>query len=264
MKRKFSLILGFVLVFSLCSCVPAFAEEEETSQAQAAQGGEMLYVPFGQDPVSALKLIPEKWQSQNINFPDAPAVNTITLSDGSNITEQIFTGTGVDFPIEARFYYTSDKKAFAGVQDIGMPEGADAALFKDQLTSCYGQPGQLNVENLGLYAEILGETAHLENGQEMWSYTAKITSTDADGSAAPEAEAIITMHVIDDHIYLAECLNPNSSADIAGARDLAGLNGFDQLTEEEKKAVSQYAGFLAEKQKQELEEYIDYLVKKHQ
>lgn len=72
------------------------------------------------------------------------------------------------------------------------------------------------------------------------------------------------MRIIDDHVYLAECPNPNPAAETAGALNLTELNGFDQLTEEEKKAVSQYAEFLAEKQKHELEDYIDYLVKKHQ
>ena len=264
MKRKLSLILGFVLLLSLCFCVPASAAEDETPQAQTEQSSGFIYVPFGQDPASALKLVPEKWAFLDIHFPEDPVVNTITLSDGTNITEQIFTGTGRNFSIENRYYYTSDEKAIAGVQDIVIPEDVNIAEFINQLTKYYGEPGQLSIEDLGLYAEILGEAAHLENGQKVWNYTAKITSTGADSSEASEVRAILAMRIIDGHVYLAECPNPNPAAETAGALNLTELNGFDQLTEEEKKAVSQYAEFLAEKQKHELEDYIDYLVKKHQ
>ena len=157
--------------------------------------------------------------------------------------------------------YFLNGAAVAGVEDFTIPEGRDASAFINQVSSFLGASLPLDLDSLGTVAELIGETAHLADGQPVWESKSLIRLPSMDQSA--EVTIYVTVGTTDNHVYLAEWAADNSSESSGSTQDFSNLDGFNELTREEKNMVSFYADFLEKQMKNQLQQYIDFLKEKH-
>ena len=260
MKKLFCLLLALVMLMTA-----SLALAEETAQARDPQMFPNIY--FGADHHLALEVFKNGW-SQGYSFSDVPSWETKTLSDGTGVyvmTLASVTTETDNLPTTAKLYFVNETLA-AAVQEVSIPEGADVSMFKTYLNQYLGSSHvALDLGMIGNAAELLGEDAHLEDREEAWPYVVSSTMN-VDGTETPVTiNAMLAARVIDNTLYVAEFPYKKASEKKAAAgKDLAEMEGYDKLTEEEKNAVELYAEFLQQQQKEILAQYSDFLLKKHQ
>ncbi len=259
MKKLFCLLLALALLMTA-----SFALAEETVQARDPQEFPNIY--FGANHVLALEVFKNGW-SHGYSFSDVPSWETRTLSDGTGVYVMTLASvtTETDYvPMTAKLYFVNETLA-AAVQVVTIPEGADASMFKTYLNQYLGSGSvALDLGMIGNAAELLGEDAHLEDGTEAWPYVVSSTMN-VEGTETPVTiHAMLAASVVDNTLYVAEFPYKKASEEKAAAQDLANLQGYGELTAEEQNAVQLYAEFLRKQQNETLEQYIDFLLKKHQ
>ncbi len=262
MKKLFALLLALCLLMT-ASLAPA----EDVSAEESLKVRDLTNYPsitFGKDSHTALKAFVEHW-STSFSFSKEPSTEAITLEDGSKVYVMTLPAGPSEegVPMTVKFYFVNEKLA-AAVQEVSLPEGSDYAAFKasaDYSMRVAVEP--LDLQKVGkALTELIGEAAHLEAGQDAWVYTVADYVNDPD--AASPMSAVLTARGDGDKVYMAEFLYGTPAAGKVGGQNLAELEGFDKLTSEEQNAVSLYAEFLQKQQKETLEEYIAFLLNKHQ
>ena len=258
MKKLFCLLLAVSLLMSA-----SLALADETVQAREPQAFPNIY--FGANHVLALEVFKAGW-SHGYSFSDIPEWDTVTLSDGTQVYVMTLASvtTETDYlPMTVKLYFNNEMLA-AAVEEIEIPEGADASMFKTSMNQSLGSnPVPLDLSKIGSAAELLGEEAHLEDGQDVWPYV--VTGVvNTNGTETPVTlDAMVTAHIEGNTLYIAEFPYKKTS-EKAAAQDLTELKGYGELTGEEQNEVQLYAEFLKQQQNETLEQYIDFLLKKHQ
>ncbi len=264
MKKWFSLLLAVIL---LTTAAFVLAEESADPASTENQSESRFYsssIQFGTDISTASAYYLDYWARSGFYLNKTAEQKNVTLSDGSVYVEQTY------LPAEELHegnkmtgkLYSMNGFAVACVEDITLPEGQDASLFLDQIKSFLGDSQPLNLAGFGTVAELIGEAAHLEENQPMWSYKTRMLLPATDQST--EATAYMAIRIVDNHIYMAEWPALGTSESSAGSiQNLANLNGFNELTQDEKNAVISYADFLEKQMKDQLQQYIDFLKEKH-
>ena len=259
MKKLLALLLALALMLSASLVL---AEENKTRDPQ-----EYPFVAIGADYHYAFEVFDFGWKAQ-YSFSKEPAYETKTLSDGTEITVATFAAepsNGFTMPTTVRLYILGNRLA-AAMQEIEIPEGSNPSVFKTQIsqTVMNTDPVTLDTSKIGNALEMLGEAAHLEDGQAVWPYDVsgvmKVNSVDTPASFS----AMLAFNVVDNTIYLAEFPYAKPAATTAATKQLAEMEGFDKLTAEEQNAVALYADFLQKQQNDTLKQYIDFLLQKHQ
>ena len=260
MKKWIRLLLVLSLLLS-AAC--ALSEEAMTQEAQADEA----YISYasslqiGSDRPTAVERYKSYWAYSGYNFGE-PENEVRTLSNGKVYAVQTFTsGEMTENGMLTGKLYFSDGMLAAGVNEFTTPEGIDPADTLERLTSILGTPKLLSVAEIGIVAELLGEDAHLENGQNLWTYTTQIMPTGTDTYTS--ITMCLTAHVDGDHIYMAEWPAPQKAGNSAAAANLSSMKGYDELTEEEKASASKYADFLESQVDEQLQKYIDFLLQGH-
>lgn len=161
--------------------------------------------------------------------------------------------------------YFMDNKLVAAAQILPIPEGIDvsqASQFVESMNlSMNATPTTLDTSKLSARAlELLGEAAHLEDGQNAWPYDLTVN---ADGNPAV-VNVMLTAKVVDNALYIAELAYKKAESNTVGSQTLAEIEGFDKLSAEEQSAVRLYAEFLQKQQSELLKQYVDFLQTKHQ
>ena len=261
MKKLFCLLLTVSLL------MPAsFALAEETS-LRVREPSESPNIFFGGDQRKALEYFNSTWRS-NFSYSDTPVWQTVTMADGTTVYIMVLAAVspedGKSIPMTAKFYFINEKLA-AAVQEISIPEGTNPSMIRDNFVYVMGgAPVPLDLGKIRNAIELLGEDAHLEAGQDAWPYVAA-TYTDANtGEGRATLDAMVTFRAEGDIMYVAEFPYSKSAGKYGAAQDLSKMEGYDKLTEEEQNMVKLYAEFLQKQQNETLEQYIDFLVKKHQ
>ena len=268
MKKLLSLLLAAALLLSLCSL--AAAEESAESSTMPHTNSDFPFVDIGSAPEAVINVLREKWP---VNMGDVGEITeeTRTLENGQEITVYNVPVTGsAGSPNEGlRFdtrLYVEKSKVVAYVVIIPMPEGIDESVLVSFLANYYGQPtGKLSTEKIGGFEELLREDAHLEDGQDLWSFKMMLnvpTGVEFDVSSAATIDACLTMRVADGVAYIAGF--PDASGDDgATGTKLSELAGYENLTAEDREQLRNYAEYLENQKKTELEKYIEFLVQKH-
>ena len=257
MKKLFCFLMAVALLMSA-----SFALAEEP--AQTHEPTQFPNIDFGADPVTALEVFNAGWSS-GFSYSRERTMETVTLSNGTEIVILTLPAVASEDPgrmppMTAKLFF-SNSRLVAAVQEIVLPEGADTSTVKTFISqSMNSLPGRLDPGKIGLSAELLGEAAHLENGQDAWQYT--FSAAPAGEEAPAVLQAMVTVNPADNCLYLAEFPVSGVSGK-AAAQDPANLEGFDRLTAEEQKAVQLYAEYLQKQQNETLAQYIDFLLKKH-
>ena len=262
MKKLLSFLLALALFLPA-----AFAAAESAAPGGLRTPGDFPQIYFGSDPDNAFKYFNQSWNSRYSFSKEATEENS-TLSNGVSFTVLTYPSVQprdeFSSPMTAKFYYQKGA-LFAAVQSLPIPEGVDVSKAEESFTHLLEgtRKGWLNLEEIGICAELLGEAAHLQNGQTTWYYT--LASEGGEGTAPVKTEAVITFSIVDGVLYLAE-FQVEKANDLSGKAtvelNLTDLNGFSELDIEQKNAVRLYAQYLLEQQKATLEQYVNF-VKAH-
>ena len=275
MKKLLSMLLAFSLLF----CVfPVLAEEaaEETAAAgdQAAEEAEMAegeafpYIPFGMEMKDATPFVEGYYGNSNIHFNEDSVRTYKTLSDGTTILEVSATGEisfgEISGSTEVKLYFEADGKTAAGAVIVHINEGSDITLLRDQIIRYInrGISKPLVASSFSRYIEMLGEAAHVEDGIASWDYTRQIVVLGAEQPV--KIPAILTMQVTDDTIYIAAFPNPNIQTQAKNQDEnqaASGAKRYDELTPEGKQAANLYAKFLEAQMQEQLNQFIEFLLK---
>ena len=166
MKKLLALILAVALMLSA-----SLALAEDAALANARDTHSHPYVAIGSDWHEALETFNAGWkQSGQYSYSDTPENEAITLSDGTSIAVMTLPAEKTDntmaVPTTVKLYFM-DNKLVAAVQIADVPEGYDPARFAESMASVMGYaPTALDTSKLSARAmELLGETAHLEDGE---------------------------------------------------------------------------------------------------
>ena len=265
MKKWVCLILA-VLVAASATVVMA----EESADDLPPSGLETIAspeIPYGEKLPEAMEKIESSYSYSLIQFSGTPVQSTRTLSNGKQYQEITMSGSAPDdsYQLEAKFYFTNDGMTIAGTQEYTFTDAIDLSNAGLMLDTSLGAPMALDLEAHGDYAELLGEAAHLENGQNVWHYTAEYYVTGEDGFIAESIPitVYVAMRIVDHQMYMAEFMEPNVPVSTEAAAEAPDVKGFDQLTPEEQKAVSLFAEYLEASKQTQLEQYVAFLLNRH-
>ena len=256
MKKLFALILAVVLMLSA-----SLALAEDAALANSRDTHSFPYVAIGSDWHEAL----ETFNAGQYSYSDTPENEAITLSDGTSIAVMTLPAEKTDntmaVPTIVKLYFM-DNKLVAAVQIADVPEGYDPARFAESMASVMGYaPTALDTSKLSARAmELLGETAHLEDGVNAWPYDLAVN---VDGNPSV-VNVMLVAHIADNKLYMAELAYKKAESNTVGGQNLAEVEGFDKLSAEEQSAVRLYAEFLQKQQSELLKQYVDFLQTKHQ
>ena len=169
--------------------------------------------------------------------------------------------------ISFKIYGTDTGKVIGAVYDITAETPELLSYFEEMISEVYGERGQLPLNALGDFAELAGESAHLENGQDMWRYTyPEQEESNPDNNAANNSvisgSAIMTLQVTDGHAYIAEYLDLNNLT-VSGTGRPINVEGFDKLGPNEQIAVRLYAEYLETQYNAALQQYVNYFLDKN-
>ena len=260
MKKLLALLLAVVLAMSLSLALA----ETEARDAQAYPN-----IAFGADQHTAIDAFNQLWSSQ-YSYSQEPVSETVDLSDGTKVTVVTLAAVPsetISMPMTVKFYFTDGKLA-AAVQEIAVPEESKAAVAEsvgNQMGQVFGtSPVTLNTKNIGRAMELVGEEAHLQDGQDAWTYAFSASGSMGGEETPIVFNAMMTARVDGDTLYMTEFVYSTGSGNTVGGLNLAELEGFDKLSVEEQSAVKLYAEFQQQKQTEELKQYIEFLQKKHQ
>jgi len=272
MKKLLSLLLAAALLLSLASFATAesFGVEGSAPTEETAKDGTVFpYFLIGLSPAEVVSNLQARWSEGYVAL-SAITEGTRTLEDGKEVRIYDMTGEGNEYnggiKIGIRLY-ESEGIIIAGVFTLDVPEGQDPGRIRDfYLINSFGQPAKLSMDRLGIYGELLGEDAMLENGIDQWRYElySAVPGTEVNYATVAKNKIIVTYRVVDDKVYIAafpDIAGTAASGAGAGGVSLADLKGYDKLTQEQKVLVSSYADYLASKDKTELEGYIAFLTK---
>ena len=261
MKKLLALILAVALMLSA-----SLALAEDAALANARDTHSHPYVAIGSDWHEALETFNAGWkQSGQYSYSDTPENEIITLSDGTSIAVMTLPAEKTDntmaVPTIVKLYFM-DNKLVAAVQIADVPEGYDPARFAESMASVMGYaPTALDTSKLSARAmELLGETAHLEDGVNAWPYDLAVN---VDGNPSV-VNVMLVAHIADNKLYMAELAYKKAESNTVGGQNLAEVEGFDKLSAEEQSAVRLYAEFLQKQQSELLKQYVDFLQTKHQ
>ncbi len=260
MKKLLALILALALMLSA-----ALALAEDDALANARFPNSFPNIKIGADPREALELFNTGWKGTGqYSYSDTPENETITLSDGTSVTEMTLPAVKVEerntVEMTAKFYFIDNMLA-AAVQILPVPEGFDASQFADYVNNVMGTPVPLNTSMLSARVlEIMSKTAPLEDGMNAWPYELAV---DVSGNPAV-VNVMMTAQIVDNTVYMAEFAYEKAGSNTAADQKLMEIEGFDKLTAEEQNAVQLYAEFLQKQQNEQLKQYVDFLQTKHQ
>ena len=268
MKKLLGLLLAAALLLSLCSL--AAAEEAVESSTIPHTNTTFPFVDFGSAPEDVINTLRERWVT---NMGDVGEISeeTRTLENGEEITVYNVPITGsAGSPNEGlRFdtrLYVEKSKVVACAVIIPIPEGIDGSMLVSFLTNYYGQPtGKLSTEEIGTFEELLGEDTHLEDGQDLWNFKMMLnipTEIAVDISSAATIDVCLTARVEDGVGYIAGFPDVSGDDSATGTK-LSELAGYENLTEEDREQLRNYAEYLENQKKTELEKYIEFLAQKH-
>ena len=260
MKKLICLLLALTL---LVSAAFALADEEAKEPKYPVKGkGDMPNIAFGSPAVLALETFTLFWRPSYSFIPEDRKMDTVTLSDGSEITVMTMPAAPGDeyrVPMTATFYFDNGNLA-AAVQEVAVPEGMDPSILIESFRrSMEGDPVPLQLDKTGTAAEMLGETARLAEGQDAWYYTYV--------DDAVSLDAIVTVNVTGSSVFFAEFPAPASEEKKAepadGAQKPEDMEGSSDLSAEEQKMVTSYAEFLEQQKAGMIRLYIDFLLRQH-
>ena len=229
-------------------------------------------LPFGTDLNEAAIKIRSQYEAGGIAITEDLQQDTISLSNGKQY--HVISMTGENHNIEnaqiiTKLYGTDAGTVIGAVYEIAAENADFLSYFKEIISEVYSDPVPLTLGALGDFAELAVESAHLENGQDMWRYTyTGQNGTDPNNNTADNrvlsGPAIVTLRVIDNHAYIAEYLDPNQLA-VSGAAQASPINvdGFDKLGPNEQFAVRLYSEYLDKQYHDALQSYVNYLLDKN-
>ena len=268
MKKLLSLLLAAALLLSLCSL--AAAEEAVESSTIPHTNTTFPFVDFGSAPEAVINVLRERWPESMCDVGEITE-ETRTLENGQEITVYSMPVTGMaGSPNEGLQYdvrlYVEKSKVVACVVIIPIPEGRDGSMLVSFLTHYYGQPtGKLSTEEIGTFEELLGKDTHLEDGQDLWNFKMMLnipTEIAVDISSAATIDVCLTARVEDGVGYIAGFPDVSGDDSATGTK-LSELAGYENLTEEDREQLRNYAEYLENQKKTELEKYIEFLAQKH-
>ena len=266
MKKLLSLLLTLAL---LACCVSAFAEGTAVPMQEGDPAGlENLHyyassVQFGSDIVAASDNYVSYWASSGFSIEKDGGLETLTLTDGTKVQAQAFKPAAELYngnQMTGKLFLMKGT-VFAGCEDFTMPEGRDGSVMEKQLNDLLGASEPLDPTAFSSIAEMLGDSFRLEEGQPLWTYTTTITLPAVNQTT--QVKAYLTVRFDEGHAYLTEWVVLGSS-DSASTQNVAGLEGFSELTAEEKNALAVYAEYLEEQKKSQLQQFLNYMRQKHQ
>ena len=294
MKRIITLLLALLLLVSLSASAvmaeepaqeglpaaeePAFNEDypltEDVMPVYEEKRTRPIFLPvlpFGTDlNESAIKLKSEFENSGSIAMTVDPQLNTITLSNGNPYQMISISGktiSEVTGQLEIQIFGTDAGSTIGAVYVMSTDQKDFLSYYREIMIEVYGEPMPLILDTLGEFAELAGETALLENGQDMWSYTYTSQNNndpgnDTAGNGVLSGKAVVTMKIVDDHAYIAEYLDP---AKMTVSETAAPINveGFDKLGQNEQIAVRLYAEYLEKQYNDALQQYVNYFLDKN-
>ena len=262
MKKLVALVLAAVLMMSV-----SLALAEEGAAVRGVTESPSVY--FGADWHDALETFNNGWKSTGqYSYSDTPENEARTLADGTSVFVMTLPGVpdekGYAMQMTAKLYFIDDKLV-AAVQELPVPEGRDASAYKETLNFVMGTtPVPLDTNaKIGNALEVVGEDAHLEDGQDTWIYEVSVPTYVEGNLTYVTVNAMMTAHVVDNTLYVAEFPYQKAGTS-AAAQNLAEIEGYDKLTAEEQNAAQLYAEFLQKMQKETLKDYINFLLTKHQ
>jgi len=257
MKKLLCLLL--VLALFLPVAFAAAESESQESDNNLVLPGDFPFVCFGADPETAIKYFNAGWTSFS-KYASEPVEGQIAVSTGAPITALTFPAEAaaedeLRRPTTVKLYFLRGK-LFAAIQETEIPEGADFSNAKSFIKNGLkaGKEEKLRMAEIGINAELLGEEAHLAEEQDVWRYTF------SDGEYT--SDAIIAMCAVDGKMYVAEFLAEKSETQPQKKEitlSLTDLNGFAELSNEQKSVVRTYAQYLLQQQKKMLEEYVEFV-----
>ncbi len=245
----------------LCLFLPAaFAMADDTPPGPPPQSAkdpsEFPNLYFGANPDLVFEYFKSGW-SGYYSYSKEPVEENYALKSGTPITVFTFNAEEGDqkMPLTARFFFRKGTLV-AAIQELLIPEGADASKAEkftgDMLNNA--KQGVLDLEKMDIFAEMLVEKAHLENGQRTWLYTLSV--------GEQKTNVILTMSVADGKVYLCEFLADKDDELFEKMNisvSLGDLKGFAELDGEKKSAVRLYVQYLMKQNKELLEQYIEFL-----
>lgn len=261
---KRSILAAFMAVLLVAvRGIPLSAQETEEDGAMQVQ---FMDIGFG----SSSNRILEDFSSL---YRDAdgqiirPSFEHKTLADGSQASEILFSGVDAGgIRSDIGYYFLEDR--LAAVVGERFSEAADLEQIRADLSRQYGAPFGLALASLGRLSELIGADAHLTEGQDAWTYAIRIDAfvpaevSEEELPESQEGKAIGTVSMEDGHLFISMFADPSlldGSSAKADRQSLSGLDGTEDLTDEEKEKLSQYMDFLQYRMKCEAEEYIAYL-----
>ena len=268
MRKLISLLLATAILLSLVSPAPA---ETIPAEQTARDGSTFPFILVGMPAGEAINALRESWERSYFRLGEMTEENR-TLEDGKEIQVYSLSGEGTNYSEGVTMgirLYADQEILTAGVMTVDIPEGQNPDTFRENiLISNFGQPEKLSLDGLGSFRELLGEDALLENGEDLWRYDLylMIPGLEVDLSSTPTIKVFLTSRAVDSKIYVAVFPDPastDSGAGKTGGTNLADLEGYGGLTQEERAEVSRYADYLESKKKTELEAFIAYLTQKH-
>ena len=228
-------------------------------------------LPFGTDLNEAAIKIRSQYEAGHIAITEDLQQDTITLSNGKQY--HVISMTGENHNIEnaqiiTKLYGTDAGTVIGAVYEIAAESADFLSYFKEIISEVYIDPVPLTLDALGDFAELAGESAHLESGQDMWRYTyTGQNGIDPNNNTADNrvlsGPAIVTLRVIDNHAYIAEYLDPNQLAFSGAEASPINVEGFDKLGPNEQIAVRLYSEYLDKQYHEALQSYVNYLLSKN-
>lgn len=251
MKKLFCLLIAFALLLPAAFA----AAEENPAELNTPDDAPGFY--FGADPDAAFKAF-EHFYKSDYSYSKEATQENITAGDGTSFLVLTYVAAPANeytIPMTAKFYYRQGA-LFAVFMEFTPPEVANFEESINRFGSFIKGAGKdtLKMEEAGISAELLGEAAHLQEGQEIWRYTLTAGET--------KTNVILSMNAADGKVYLA-AFPAGKNEQVTGKTtielSLADLEGFAELDSEKKEAVRLYAQFIMKQQKKVFEEYIAYL-----
>lgn len=264
MKKWLSLLLAMTLLMTAAFALAESAETEPAptnAEAAPAEADQPISyysnVPFGADLHTAAEKFKTDWAVSDYIFGD-PAVETKTLADGTQYIEQTFTtGEGSPNQMTGKLFYLNGA-VIAGIEEMALPEGFGATGLTTRIKQYLGEPIPFTTDAMGSLAEMIGEAAHADAVKDLWQYRKKIVLSGTEQAA--DVNAYITLVVIDGRAYMAEWFKqPVQSSPKQAAQELKDI---EKLTPEERNAFDTYAEFLEQQKNAQLQQYVDFLLKK--
>ena len=277
MKKLLSILLALSLLFSVSLALAEEpAGEEPAAEASAAedpaaaeeanlvQGERFPYIPFGMEMKDAITFVEGYYGTSGIHFTEDSERTNRTLSDGTTILEVSSTGQlsrgEISGTIEVKLYFEEDGKLTAGTVIYRFNAGTDMSLLRNQMIRYIdrGISKPLVASSFGRYVEMLGETAHIEDGIASWDYTRQAI---VPGMEQPVTiKAVVTLQSTEDTLYIAAFPNPKAQNQPQSQAE-KGASRYDELTPEGKQAADLYAKFLEVQMHEQLNKFIEFLLK---